>query len=125
MSSSLETHSTDAYFAQQTPLVPKPLTVLQLVAWPFYNRNERRLRALWRLFLHLVVAIILMLIPYLVLGAIASALGAAEVLESETVAGVIQSMAFALAALVCFVLLDRRPAWGRLDREWIGNLILV
>ncbi len=118
--------STDVYHAQVASSVQpeaKPLSAGQKLAWPFFNFAERRLRAFWRLLLQLVITIIFLLVPFLIVGAVAVAINDEAILQSDLLGAVIQSVAFVLATLICFVILDRRHAWGKLGRVWVHNLI--
>lgn len=89
----------------------------------FFNSRERRLRSLWRLLIQLVVVLFLVFASYMVLAVVVVTLNAEKLIESEVLGAVIQSFALVAATVFCFKLLDRRSAWGKLNRLWLSNFV--
>jgi membrane protease YdiL (CAAX protease family) len=93
---------------------------------PFFNAPERRLRALWRLLLQIVLFVtITLIIGWLTLGVFSLIGGETEVATESSIA----FAAFAVISLVAAIIsvwlaarfFDRRPLSGlglRLDRNW-------
>lgn len=96
--------------------------MLDLVAWPFWNAEERRLRAGWRILVQLVVMGVLT-------SGLAKAFSGVQAMREHNIEAVFsQAPLFLLSAfLVCVSVwlgcrfLDRRPLDGlglRVDRRW-------
>lgn len=93
---------------------------------PFFNAQERRLRAFWRLLLQLVLfVIIVLIIGRLTLGVFSLLGGETEVLAASAVAfaaGIgISLVAAVISVWLAVRFFDRRPLSGlglRLDRDW-------
>ena len=96
--------------------------MLDLVAWPFWNAEERRLRAGWRILVQIVVMIVL-------LGGLSRGCSAVHEMRERNLEAVFsQAPLFMLGALVVCVsvwlacrFLDRRPLESlglNIDRRW-------
>ncbi len=92
---------------------------------PFWNFEERRLRALWRLTLHLLITIVTLVACSSVIVAL-SLLGVDTTGTAFFVAGaLVQTVALIIASSICYILFDRRKLSElRVDPGFVNEFLV-